>query len=258
MAKSKIVIIDKDINYAFSLQIKFIEELNDKVDIEIITDESYFREFFFTPQEIDVLVISEELYDKTIERHSIKNIFVLTEKNENVCLEELKYNVIFKYSSLVEIYNVIVGKSEELLYGINDKNNEAKVILLTSASGGVGKTSISMGICASIAKQYKRVLYINAERMQTFQSNLENKLPINSDDVYAKLLINKEEPYRVVKPEIRTEMFEYIPAFKKTLLSMGLGYDIFRKIILNAKRKPVILIILLWTQIIHLMKKRLC
>ena len=96
MAKARVIIADTDINYIIPLQLKFAEEFLDAIDLEIITDRRYFEESFATPQKADILVISEELYDASLQRHNISNIFLMTEQYEENQTAELNINRIFK------------------------------------------------------------------------------------------------------------------------------------------------------------------
>lgn len=43
MARPRIIIADTDVNYILSLQLKFVEEFFEKIDLEIITDRNYFE-----------------------------------------------------------------------------------------------------------------------------------------------------------------------------------------------------------------------
>ena len=45
MTKAKVIIADLDLNYTTKLQYKFIREFLNKIDLEIITERSYFEEF---------------------------------------------------------------------------------------------------------------------------------------------------------------------------------------------------------------------
>ena len=45
MGKPRIIIADTDINYIIPLQLKFVEDFFDKVNLEIISDENYFTDF---------------------------------------------------------------------------------------------------------------------------------------------------------------------------------------------------------------------
>ena len=50
MAKPRIIIVDENEKYISSLQIKFVTDYFEKVDLEIITNRNYFEEFFSKPQ----------------------------------------------------------------------------------------------------------------------------------------------------------------------------------------------------------------
>ena len=80
MSKPRIIIADTDISYIIPLQQKFIEEYFEKIDLEIISDPSYYELFFSSPQKADVLIVSEELYSTKLQRHNIGNIFLMTEQ----------------------------------------------------------------------------------------------------------------------------------------------------------------------------------
>ncbi|GGA79778.1 AAA family ATPase [Ornithinibacillus halotolerans] len=234
MNKPRIIIADTDEKYITPLQLKFVEEYFNKVNLEIITDVQYFEELFTTPQKVDILVISEEFYSETLHRHNINHIFMMTEHNEHGTTEDLAVVRIFKYTSIKVIFNEIVGRSSEVLRN-SEKLEECKTVLVYSASGGVGKTTLALGMSQCLTKSYKRVLYINAARLQYFQQLLENKSAITASDVYSKLAIADEHIYEQIEHVIRREVFNYLPPFKGPLMSLGLPYSIFETIIQSAK-----------------------
>ena len=57
MSKPRIIIADTDISYIIPLQVKFIEEYFEKVELEIITDREYFMTLFSAPQRADFLLV---------------------------------------------------------------------------------------------------------------------------------------------------------------------------------------------------------
>jgi len=236
MARPRIIIADTDVGYIIPLQLKFVVEFFEKVDIEIITSANYFKELFSTPQKVDVLVISEELYSSAVLRHNITNIFLMTEQYEEDETHELKVNRIYKYTSIKEIFNEIIGKSASMLIGMDSVKKDTQVVLVYSACGGVGKTTLALGMSACLTKNYKRVLYLNASRLQTFQRMLGNSSPITTADVYAKLGKAGEGIYNDIKHVIRKELFSYLPPFKAALMSLGMEYSIYENIILSAKK----------------------
>lgn len=236
MSKPRIIIADRDINYVMALQLKFVEDYFDKVDLEIITEKSYFDEFFMTPQLADILIVSEELYDNSLQRHNISHVFLMTEQYDSEQTAELHINRIFKYTSIKEVFNEIIGNSANVLKNDNSAERTPQIVLVYSASGGTGKTTLAMGMCASLTKNYKRVLYINASRLQGFQHMLDNKTAITSAGIYAKLSAPGGEIYHELKHLIRRELFCYIPPFKAALMSLGLNYSVYQKLAEAAKK----------------------
>ena len=236
MAKPRIIIADADTSYIIPLQLKFVEEFFEKFDLEIISDKGYFNELFSTPQKADILIVSEELYDSSLQRHNIGNIFLMTEQYEEDQTAELNVNRIFKYTSIKEILNEITGKSAGVLNVSNDAKKETQIVLVYSACGGAGKTTVALGISACLTKNYKRVLYINAGRLQSFQRMLDNQSAITASDVYAKLASPTENSYNDIKHIIRQELFYYLPPFKAALMSLGLNYSVYEKIAVGAKK----------------------
>jgi cellulose biosynthesis protein BcsQ len=236
MAKPRVIIADTDENYIVPLQLKFAKDFFDLIDIEIITSREYFDELFMKPQKAEILIVSDELYDVSIQKHNIANVFVMLEQYEEEQTGDLNVVKLFKYTSIKEIFNEIVGKSAGVLNIGAIEKKETQIILVTSASGGVGKTTVAMGISASLTKNYKRVLYINAAHLQTFQHMLENRSVITDSEVYAKLVLPTDNVYADIKHTIRKELFNYFPPFKAALMSLGLSYSIFEKIIISAKK----------------------
>ena len=115
MVKPRVIIADTDHNYIIPLQLKFVEDYFEEVDLEIITDAACFQAAFSTPQRADVLIISEDLYSLAIRRHNIAHIFLMTERYEEEQTEDLNLTRIFKYTSIKEIFNEITGKSANVL-----------------------------------------------------------------------------------------------------------------------------------------------
>lgn len=236
MAKPRIIIADTDVNYIIPLQLKFVEDFFELVDIEIVTEGDYFETLFSTPQRAEILIVSEDLYSQAMQRHNISHIFVMNEQYEEEQTADLNVNHIFKYTSIKEIFNEITGKSADVLKIKKDGKQETQVVVFYSASGGTGKTTVAMGVSASLTKNYKRVLYINAARLQVFQQMLENHSAITAADVYAKLAVATDNVYLDIKHVIRKELFSYIPPFKAALMSLGLSYSVFAKIVVSAKK----------------------
>lgn len=235
MSKPRIIIADCDIEYVIPLQQKFAEDYFDEVELEVITDRGYFDELFSLPQSVDILIISEQLYSASLYRHNVSHIIMMTEQYEEHATADLNVERIFKYTSIKEIFNEISCKCADVLINKTGKTQQPRVVMVYSAGGGTGKTTVAMGISAALTKNYKRVLYINASRLQSFQCMLSNKTPISSGDVYARFIRPSDNLYADIKHVIRKEIFSYLPPFKSSLLSLGFPYSVFRKIILSAR-----------------------
>lgn len=237
MPRPRVIIADEDRGYIIPLQLKFVKEFFNQIDLEIITERQYFLDLFSRPQRAEILILSEELYDSSLQKHNIGYIFVMMEQNEEHGTEELNVNKLYKYTSVKEIFNEIVGKSKGAFQMESDERQETQIILVTSANGGAGKTTIAMGVSAFLTKYYKkRVLYLNASRLQNFQYMLDNDTPVTSHEIYAKLQSPTNRVYEEIKHVLRKESFSYLPTFKAALMSVGLEYSIYGKIALAAKK----------------------
>lgn len=237
MKKPRVIIADTDAAYTVPLQLKFVEEFFNQIDLEIITDRTYYETLFSAAQSVDVLIVSEELYSDGLQRHDIRHTFLMQEETDRgETTASLLVNRIGKYSSMKEIFNEIVGKSAPTFdFGEDGKKAEPRIILVTSAAGGVGKTTVAMGLCAALTKSYKRVLYLNADRLQNFQAKLSNPSPITANDVYTKLLTGGKNRFADIHHVVREEGFQYLPPFKAALMSLGLPYQIFEQLAVSAK-----------------------
>ena len=236
MEKPRVIIADSDSRYIMPLQARFTEDFFEKIDLEIITDRDYFKELFLTPQKAEILVVSEDLYDPSLQRHNIAYIFLMTEQYEEDQSVNSRLNRIQKYTSVNEIYNEIIGRSAGVLKIDSGSKNEPQIVYVCSAAGGVGKTTVALGIASCLTQNYKRVLYINASWMQSFQSLLENRTAISAIDVYTRLANPTGAVYEEIKHALRKELFTYLPPFKASLMSLGLDYSIYGKIAQSAKK----------------------
>lgn len=236
MEKPRIIIADTDSRYILPLQARFVEAYFEKIDLEIITDRNFFAGVFITPQKADILIVSEDLYDPSLLRHNISHIFLMMEKADENENDNPRVHRIFKYTSIKEIFNEIAGRSAGTLSVNIGNKSEPQIVLVCSACGGTGKTTIALGMAACLAQNYKKVLYINASWLQTFQRFLENSTAISTMEVYSKLSDPSVSVYNDIRHVLRNEQFTYLPPFKASLMSLGLDYSIYEKIAQSAKR----------------------
>ncbi len=220
MNKLSIMLVDTDERYLMPIELKFIEELEDKIDIIVISDEGYLKEYFSTPRNIDILVINENLYSYEFEKHNIGNTFILTEKESQVCTENLSLHSIYKYTSVKKIYSEIMNKRVTKSIANLDNRAESKVFMVYSPSGGSGKTTVAMGIAAALTNGSKKVLYINTESLQS--------IPFNRTNVFCKsglekLMLSRDENILSYLDEsIVNETFDYLLPFRQALSSLNI------------------------------------
>jgi cellulose biosynthesis protein BcsQ len=219
MANIKIILADTDERYLMPLERKFIDELEDRVDLIVITDRDYLKQYFETPQKLDILIINEELYSAELEKHNIANIFILKEEEtEDSNSGDLDTNEIYKYTSVKEIYNEVINRSSSRTVPLNN-TEDTKVLMLYSPIGGIGKTSVAAALCEAFAKYHKKVLFIGIDSLQTFGSVIENLKAMENGA--EKLMIQKNEYiYEVLKSKIITRTFDIVPPFYLSLPSL--------------------------------------
>jgi len=229
MGKPRVVIADEDYSYIVPLQLRFIEDMFEQIELEIISDRDFFQQFISIPQTIDIFIVSESLYTEQLLKHDISCGFVMRE-TLNEIVGASRFTAIYKYTNVKEIFSIILGKAHGLTISNNQTEAEPKLVLVTSAVGGAGKTTVAMGIAASLSKHLKKVLYINIDYLQNFQTYLSNSLPINDNELYMKIAGGEKNSFSLVRHLFRREGFEYLPPFKGALLSLGIKHSLLVEI----------------------------
>ena len=109
MGKPTVILADTDENYLAPLEVRFLEQLEDEIELHVITDAAYFKEYFSKPQSVDILIVSEGLYSRSLQKQSIENIFILTEQEDDGTTGDLGVTCLFKYTSIREIYDEVMA-----------------------------------------------------------------------------------------------------------------------------------------------------
>jgi len=236
MAKIKILLADLDENYLITLYNKFIEELDDSVELIVVTKQDYLDQFFATPQNLEILLINENLYNKSYEKHDIKKIYLLTEQGPGqMNTGDLDVKCIYKYTSVIDIYNEVVNSSKVKDYiDLLDKK-ETEVITVYSSIGGIGKTTICAGLCTALVKNYKKVLYVSIDSIQSFGFLFSNITCLPAD-IEKKFTVNNEYISQEIRPYINKEVFEYIPPFRRSMSSLNITINEYIYLIEEIKK----------------------
>ena len=234
MKRPRIIIADTDSNYIVPLQLKFAEEFFDKVDLEIITDPAYFSELFSVPQTADILIVSEELFDRSLLRHVFGSVFVLTEQETQEHSGRVRR--LFKYTSIQEIFAQFRAHSGGVLEQTQEERRGPQILLVFSAVGGVGKTTVAMGLAAALAAEGRRIVYLGAERLQSFQYRLKQPQYLTSSAVLNALHSDTQLSFEQLRPAIANDVFSYLPPFRAPLMALGLSYGIYEAAAAAAKQ----------------------
>ena len=231
MKKVSIMFIDTDDNYLMALEKKFSEEIGGYLNISIITDMSYFGEYFMTPRDIDILVINERLYNVELKKHNIGQIYILTETPINNDEDKL-YNLIYKYTSVSDIF-VQVAQNEKLKECMKMLAGDDKgVITVCSPSGGSGKTTLAIASALSLARLGKRVLYVSRDYLQSFGYYFGTTEEI-SNDTKNKMKDGVNISQELLSTCIRNNIIDYIMPFSEGL--DGIDNAVFQNIINGIK-----------------------
>ncbi len=235
MKKPVVVLADTDIKIITPLEIRFLEEYDDEIELFVITDKEYFDDFFSSPRNVDVLVADEELYTSELQKQNIGKMFVLTENVSQDKTNDLIVERIQKYSSIKEIFNRIISLSLPIFHSGGEAMKSTQALLFYSASGGTGKTTLALSVAYCLTKNLKKVLYINAERINSFQYLLNNVVPLSSN-AYPYFSQALPDIYQKIKPLLRNEFFDYLPPFKVSLSSVCIDIGVYKKIVESAKQ----------------------
>ncbi|WP_035291662.1 AAA family ATPase [Clostridium sp. KNHs214] len=219
-----IMLVDRDEKYLMPIELKLIQELGDKLELIVISNEDYLKEYFNLPRHIDILIINEELYDPKLQKHNIANTFILTEQEE---LKEITCSLsvhnIYKYTSVKEIYNEVMSNSS--IEPVRE-NHKSKVIMVYSPIGGSGKTTVSIGIAAALKHLNKRVFYLNTESIQSFDFIIGNDQYCTSG--FDRYLVNKDEKIlNHLDDAMGKKPFDYLLPFKQPVSSLNIGMKEF-------------------------------
>lgn len=234
MSKPIVILADLDESYLVTLELKFLKELNNRIELEVITEKEYFEAYFQNPRRADLLVVGDTLYSPELLRHNIGNVYVLAESMEIGGTEDLSIHKIYKYTSIKEIFNELMSEGLTGVIEGSAGKKETQVVAVYSPIGGAGVTTIAVALSAALAKNHKKVLFLSTEILQNFQFYLNNKgfLPNEACEV---LKSGREHLYAELKDYIRNEIFYYLPPFYASLAAMGIQFDIYRKFVGDIK-----------------------
>lgn len=230
MKKQVVILADRNFEqYLMMLQLKFVEEKSDEVELVVITDQAYYQEYFSMPRSAGVLIVDSSWYEPDIHRHTLAHVFVLGEKSS----KSDRAVFINKYSSAKDIYNEVVSLSPDVFRRASQQRG-TQVVAVSSAMGGIGKTAVALALSKCLAENYKRVLYLDAEEIQNFHFFLSDRseLPPSAVRIFSHA---DSQMLQELTPYLKTESFSYIPPLSVALSSAGAETAVYLRLIEQAK-----------------------
>lgn len=162
--KIKLLVLDKDANYLNRISSVFYTKYPDKFEIYSFTEQDTAM-LALDVNKIDVFLASDlfEVDVRLIPRrcgfaYMVDSADVDTIKEQRAICKYQKVDLIYK--QILSIYSENFGNTSGLKF--NDEN--AKVIIFSSPSGGVGTSSMAAACAVHYAMQGKKVLYLNLEK----------------------------------------------------------------------------------------------
>lgn len=233
MGKPRVVLMDEDLGYITAFETKFLEELGTAIDLELITDRGYAREFLSMPHDIEVLIVSEGFYEDELQRQNAAHTFVLSEREDTGGTARLDVERLFKYTSLNLLFNRVMSSSPLLRPQVPGAM-DTRVFLFYSPVGGSGKTTCAIATAALLQETYKRVLFVQAEYVQTFGFFLDDAkmAPLSMADEMGRACGHE---FDTMEPFIVSDCFDYLPPLKQGILAFGIGFDYFASFVASAR-----------------------
>ena len=245
MEKRILAIFDREENYAYRLTEFISGKANLPFEIHIFTDGSKFCSYAKI-KEIECLLISESVYDQTMENFNIPHIIILSEigNNLNKALHHInKYQScesIFK--EVMQYYTDFESPSPMVL---RTGQKRMKIIGIYTPVGRCLQTTFSVTLGQMLAKKYK-TLYLNFEIYSGFSQMLckdfDNDI---SDLVYYFECAREKLAYRLESMKETVAGLDFIPPAGIYQNLAGIRgeqwIDLFREIEKNSEYEYLIL-----------------
>lgn len=111
MSQIKILIADPDEVYLDGIALEFLKRERERVDLLGITDSAYWEKFRSAPEDFDIALINEKLFDEEISGFGYRYIFILTDKMgdfDSFMAGEDNIKLIYKWSSASDIIDRVI------------------------------------------------------------------------------------------------------------------------------------------------------
>lgn len=228
-----VLIADGSEDYALRLEDKFLRMMRDAIDLEVITDRTYFSKFFSSPRQLDVALISEDLVIPNLDNQTIDKLFIMSEEVNRETLDDGRVRI-YKYTSLSHVFNQTMGEFSHLAMSRSSRQ-APRAIVFFSPVGGSGKTTIAAGVGTCLQDAGYRVLYVDAEYLQAVSGLFSRVGKMNGNTALA-LARGSKNPYTIVKQCIVHDVIDVLPPLSANILMFGISFDTYTKIVEGAMR----------------------
>lgn len=233
MGKPIIMLADPDEEYLGALEVRFYAEYGDSIEIHMITEQDFFNQYFREPHRVDVMLVGEQFYHAELLQWKIPCVMVLSDQSEQAGQDANGIWHIWKYSSEDESFSAILQFSQPLLTEAVKPKTWAKLVSVYSAAGGCGKTTLALSLSAALVEEGKRVLYVDAERLNHFQDYLAGALPLSAE---ADSLLGRPDSYPQLREQLGNAGFAYLPPLPFNLMQMKLDFSVYSGFVDSARR----------------------
>lgn len=206
------VIYGQDEQYACKLMDYFNEKKKVPYETVVFTEKQELQEFLRF-NEVQVMIVSEEMYEEELEQYNIHKIIRLKEEELEDCEEKanIKVKDIYKYQPADNLVRELMSYCTEYNWVVKKFVGGINVIGIYSPVNRAYKTTF--GLCAAcvLGQQYK-TLYINLEEFCGLENVLMTGGQGDISDAMYYYERNREYAMRFIRNIIMSRNgFDYIP-----------------------------------------------
>lgn len=183
MAKINIVIADSDELYLNHLTNYMIEHMHDFEVCSFTTKESLINYVGDKSNKIDVIAFTEDMMDGTISVANAPAKILLSDGS----FSELEFESVNKFQKAEKFINdilLIYAEKTGRVEAVSKGDKETKIVGFFSPVGGCGKTTLALATAYALARQGKRVFYLNAEKLNSTYNVLNEATAGSLSDLY--------------------------------------------------------------------------
>lgn len=238
--KHNLVIVDSDYDYVRTIEPEIFRRYADRVDVQIITDESYLDKWFAEKREIDVLIIDQNHYGDYLAEHVIHQTFLMIPEIDIEQKAPRNVSVLVKYlpeNDLFEAVNDAFARIDlEAVDPFHKPQHDTRVVAVYSPIGGCGKSLICIGLARKLRMLDQKVLLIGCDDVQSF--SVFGDLDLHADLHLAEELRDPgEDTYWTILQNLAGGDVTYLKSFDRAPHALGVGRTQWKSFVRLMKEK---------------------